>query len=220
MLFLCCLDLTIARSCYYSSSCGYYETCCSDKVCRRRCYSCSYDYQCGTGEKCCKSRCKTTCTRSCSYDYECGAGEECCNGLCKKDCTRSCLSSYQCDDGKSCCSGYCKTSCTDVGLIVGLVVGNILFFGAIIAIAAFFCCKSAPCYRHRHNGRVVAVAQVPAPPMQTTTTTRHISQVQHPTEVVNNPALPVGVHQPPPQYTPVANQSKSPPGMPTAVADN
>ena len=204
MLFLCCLDLTIATYCSYtrehhhllsySSSCDFHQICCRDGVCRSNCHSCSSDYECGTGEECCDSRCKTTCT---------------------------CSRSYQCGDGKSCCKGFCKTiSCPDVGLIVGLVVGNILFFGGIIAIAAFFCCKSAPCYRHRHNGRVVAVAQVPAAPMQTTTTTRHISQVQHPTEVANNPALPVGVHQPPPQYTPLAYQSKGPPGMPTAVADN
>lgn len=196
VLFLCCLDLTIAKYCRYSSSCNYYETCCSDGVCRSICYSCTYDYQCDTGEECCDNRCKTTCTRRC-------------------------LRNYQCGDGKSCCGGYCKTSCTNVGLIVGLVFGNILFVAGIIAIAAFFCCKSSPCYRHRHNGRVITVAQVPAQQaMQTTTTTRHISQVQHPKEVVNNPTLPVGLYQPPPQYTTVPYQSKSPPGMPTAVADH
>ena len=195
MLFLGCLDLTIATYCSYSSNCDVHQTCCRDGVCRSNCYSCSYDHECGTGEECCDidSRCKTTCT---------------------------CSRSYQCGDGKECCSGHCKSSCTDVGIVVGILVGNILFFGGIIAIAANCCCRSAPCYRRRHDGRVVAVAQVVAQPVQTTTITRHISQVQHPTKVVNNPTLPVGFHQPPPPYTTVAYQSKSPPSMTTAVVDN
>ena len=187
VLFLCCLELTIAKYCNDSSSCYRYETCCSDGVCRITC---------------------------CSYDSQCGTGKECCHSFCTKTCTRSCWSSYQCGDGKGCCNGYCKTSCSNAGLLSGLIVA-IIVFAVIVAIAAFFCCKSSPCYRYCHRselgGRVIARGQEPAQPMDTTatTTTGHITQVQHPTVVINNPTLPAGFNEPPPPYTVAYSKSPS-----------
>ena len=160
VLLLCCLDQAIASYCSYSGDCyGYYETCCSDGVCRTSC-TCSYDFQCESGEQCCRY-----------------------NSRCKEKC--SCLSDYQCSEGKRCCNGYCKTSCIGAGIVVGPIIGTTLFVAVTAAIAAYFCCKCCPGYRHRHSGRVIAVAQVPAQPMQTTTTTtQRITQVQSPTAVL------------------------------------
>ena len=63
---LCFFDLANATYCSYSSDCyGYREWCCSDGICREKCFpqSCSYNSQCGTGE-CCNSNgdCKTSCS--------------------------------------------------------------------------------------------------------------------------------------------------------------
>ena len=199
MLFLCCLDLTIAKSCSYrnaNSGCHYPETCCSDGVCRKRCYGCSYESQCGTGEQCC------------SYQSF--------NGRCTKRCR--CSSSRQCGADRRCCKGFCETSCSTAGLMSGLIVGSILLIALIIAISAFFCCKSAPCYRYCHRrelehleGRVIAVGQVPAQPMQTTATAGYITQVLLPTAVANNPTVPAGFNEPPPPAPPyTVAYSKSP----------
>ena len=162
VLFLCCLDLTIARSCNYLMNSTNCSPCCSDGVCRTTC--CSYDSQCGTGEEC--------------------------------------------------CTGYCTTSCSNgpnAGLLSGLVVGTIVF-AVIIALAAFFRCKSSPCYRYWHRsefeGRMIAGGHVPAQPMETTATTGQITQVQLPIAVANNPTLPAGFNEPPPPYT--VAYSKSP----------
>ena len=64
VLLVCFLDQASATYCSDDSDCyGYLESCCSDYVCRERCFYCSYDSQCGTGE-CCNSNgdCKTSCS--------------------------------------------------------------------------------------------------------------------------------------------------------------
>ena len=191
MLFLCCLDPTIAKSCNYrsaNSGCLDPEICCPiDSVCRKRCSGCSYDSECGTGEQCC------------SYESF--------NGRCTKRCY--CSSNSQCGGDRRCCRGLCKTSCPNPGLIAGLIVGSMLL---ISVIAAFFCCKSTPCYPYCHRnqhieGRVIAVG--PAPPMETTATTGQITQVQLPTVVANNPTLPAGFNEAPPPYTGAYSKSPS-----------
>ena len=191
VLFLCCLDLTFAKSCNYrnaNTGCLYDEICCRiDGVCRKRCNGCSYDSECGTGEQCCSYR---------SF-----------NGRCTKRCL--CSSSRQCGADRRCCRGLCKTFCPNAGVIAGLIVGSMLL---ISVIAAFFCCKSSPCYPYCHRnqhleGRVIAVG--PAPPMETTATARQITQVQLPTVVRNNPTLPAGLSEPPPPYSVAYSKSPS-----------
>ena len=72
-----------ATYCNDDSDCFISESCCSDKVCRQRCYNCSYDYRCGTNEQCCNNKCtSSSSTCSCSYDYQCQISEQCCNSKC------------------------------------------------------------------------------------------------------------------------------------------
>ena len=61
--FLCFFGPISATYCNFNSDCyGYFEKCCSDGVCRERCFSCSYDSQCGTDECCNSNRdCKANC---------------------------------------------------------------------------------------------------------------------------------------------------------------
>lgn len=63
--FLCFFGPISATYCTFRSDCnGYFEKCCSDGVCRERCFSCSHDAQCGTGECCNSNRdCKANCYR-------------------------------------------------------------------------------------------------------------------------------------------------------------
>ncbi|CAH3161020.1 unnamed protein product [Pocillopora meandrina] len=51
----------------YCSDCSLSESCCSDKVCRQRCFHCSYDYQCGTKEQCCDNKCISICSSHCGW---------------------------------------------------------------------------------------------------------------------------------------------------------
>ncbi|CAH3161010.1 unnamed protein product [Pocillopora meandrina] len=63
-----------ATYCTYDSDCSFSESCCTDKVCRERCYYCSHDYQCGTNEQCCNRKCISSFSScSCTYDYHGGS---------------------------------------------------------------------------------------------------------------------------------------------------
>ena len=101
-----------ATYCNDDSDCYNSESCCSDKVCRQKCYYCSYDYQCGTNEQCCNNKCtSSSSTSSCSYDYQCQISEQCCNSKCissSSSCT--CSYDYQCGSSKKCCNGKCISS--------------------------------------------------------------------------------------------------------------
>lgn len=48
------VHLASAIHCSDNSDCGFFKSCCSDNVCRRRRYGCSLNFQCGTGE-CCRN---------------------------------------------------------------------------------------------------------------------------------------------------------------------
>ena len=118
---------------------------------------------------------------------------------------------------KALLAGCCKSSCSTAGLMV-LEIIFVVFAVVCCAwagiTAILFCCKCSPCYQccHRSDleGRVIAVVQVPAQPMETTATTGQIMQVQLPPTVVrNNPTLPAGFNEPPPPYSVVYSESPS-----------
>ena len=55
-LLLCLVGFGTCEYCVLDSDCsGYFQSCCTDRVCRRTCYVCSTDYDCGTAEKCCSN---------------------------------------------------------------------------------------------------------------------------------------------------------------------
>lgn len=65
-LSVCFLSLASATDCVFNNDCyGYFESCCSDGVCREKCHPqrCQYNGHCGTGECCDTSsgKCKNTC---------------------------------------------------------------------------------------------------------------------------------------------------------------
>ncbi|CAH3161031.1 unnamed protein product, partial [Pocillopora meandrina] len=63
-LFVCFFTLGSATYCTFKSDCSYSESCCSDGVCRERCYYCSSDGECGTNEQCCDNKCISICSSS------------------------------------------------------------------------------------------------------------------------------------------------------------
>lgn len=215
LLFFCFLHLGGATYCTSYSDCESLETCCSDNVCRQKCYLCSYDYECGTGECCKSSKCKRKCSDGgcreycsfCSYSYQCDTGECCHSSDCKKKCfdggcRKNCLScSYNsdCDSGECCdsddtCKSVCSHSLTGAA-IGGIVFGCLVLAAIVISILACCCCACCPYYRHRHHPGTVLVTQ-PMGARVTATTTQQT--IQQPLPVGYNQPLPVGYNQPPP----------------------
>ena len=92
----------------YCSDCSLSESCCSDKVCRQRCFHCSDDYQCGTKEQCCDNKCISSfLSCSCSHDFQCDTGEQCCNSKCiSSSFSCSCTYDYHCGIGVVCCGEF------------------------------------------------------------------------------------------------------------------
>ncbi|XP_022791062.1 protein shisa-5-like [Stylophora pistillata] len=186
LLFICFLALGDTKSCTFDSGCSFGESCCTDKVCRERCYVCSYDYQCGTSEQCC------------TYNSKCISSSSSC----------SCSSDYQCDIGDDCCGGVCLSTCGwKGGSIAGATIGTIIFFAIIISIASCCCCACCPYYRYRTPGAVV-VAQRPQQQFisaQTHTMMTQQVQAPHPLNYNQPPVYyqpPPVYNQPPPAYLP------------------
>ena len=61
VLFVFLFSLGSATHCSYPSDCGWSKTCCSDNVCRERCYYCTHSNQCGSDEVCCNNECTYSC---------------------------------------------------------------------------------------------------------------------------------------------------------------
>ena len=116
------VHLASAIHCSDNSDCGFFKSCCSDNVCRRRCYGCSLNFQCGTGECCRKFGCSKNCSY-CSFSFQCDIGECCKNHVCRKRCLDGgcrenctyCSYSSQCDTGECCKDAKCKKKCSDGG---------------------------------------------------------------------------------------------------------
>ena len=215
---------TVATYCSYDNNCDQFlsESCCSDGVCRIRCYGCSFDFQCGEGEKCCdggscQSSCPTTSPWTfatlatlapwayptlatvapfsyCTFDSDCGLDDVCCDG----DCLSVCPSSWS---GAS---------------IAGTVFGSIVFCAIIFSFVSCYFCAWCPYYRYRSPGAVIISGQVPYQPFVTTTSTTMTQNVLPPPNYIQPP--PPGC-QPPPPYSSYPQQpAQHPPPAATASA--
>lgn len=198
-----------ATNCVYDRDCDTWldESCCSDNVCRKKCYDCSYDFDCGTGEECCDggdclSSCPTTSApwteaptapiSYCTYDSDCWLDDVCCNG----DCLAVCPSTWT------------------AGSIAGAVFGTIVFFSIIFSFVSCYFCAWCPYYRYRSPGTVIVAGQVPYQPFVTSTHTTVTQNVPQPPNY-NQP--PAGC-QPPPPYSGYPQQLTQYPPPPTQAS--
>ena len=214
----------------YCSDCSLSESCCSDKVCRQRCFHCSDDYQCGTKEQCCDNKCISSfLSCSCSHDFQCDTGEQCCNSKCiSSSFSCSCTYDYHCEIGEVCCGGVCSSHCGwSGGAIAGAIIGTIIFFAITISIVSYCCCACCPYYRYRTPDNVVVTDQQPRQEIVATHTHETALRVdlppfmysEQPPPAGYNPP-PQGFNQPPPPYSsypPPPNQYPPPPGQAQAA---
>lgn len=138
---------------------------------------CSSQYDCSYGDSCCSNRCVygSDCLGHwCTDDSECRSRENCCDGICSDDDT-------------------CLTS--NVGAIVGIVIGCSIFL-CLLSLCFYYAC-----YRpgRRYRGRVIVGQGVTATTITTRCTTQSNTPYQYQGQVP--PSYQQGyLYHPPPQY--------------------
>ena len=173
------------RYCVLDSDCATSEACCNNKCVRGpNCLgqSCILNSDCSSSDlTCCKKKCVngTSCVgRYCVETLDCNIGESCCGNKCWKTLKCKglpCTKNSDCPSGMDCCFDSCdyRVSCVSytVEIIVGSVVGTILFTGFILVAIVRYIKRRRRfggilSYREFHSPDVPPVLQGRQPPAE------------------------------------------------------